>query len=76
MYTSHPLYFVIFAKLLSEERFRDLNIKAHLGLFYLDQRFCAGESEPEYEGMLKRVSLLLSEYDTGEAVKIYSDSEA
>ncbi len=75
MYTSHPLYFPVFAKLLNLERYSTLNIQAYLGLFYLDPGFCRNESVPKYERMLRSISGSVEKYDPDQRVNLCADSE-
>ena len=74
MYTSHPLYFPVFGRLINSERYRGLNVKAHLGLFYLNLGFCRGERAPKYEEMLSDASEALEGSDPVRKVSICADS--
>ena len=75
MYTSHPLYFPIFAKLLNSDKYIGLDITAHLSLFYLNPRFCSRKMTPWYVKMLRSVSDMMDKYDPNGRVKIYADSD-
>ncbi|MHB0976056.1 MAG: glycosyltransferase family protein [Candidatus Aquicultorales bacterium] len=75
MYTCHPLYFPIIAKLLSHPKYRNLPITAHLDLFYLHLGFCRSERAPHYCRMLRNTSSKLERLDPEERVRLYADSE-
>lgn len=75
MYTSHPLYFPIFAKLLKEKKFSDFDINAHLCLFYLNNEFCLKQKSKSYREMLRTVSNLLEWDDHQHRINLYSDSK-
>lgn len=75
MYTSHPLYFSVFAELLNSGKYSNLDIKVHLCLFYLNSQFCMNIKVPKYEKMLKSASKSLEKYDPNQKIDICTDSE-
>ncbi len=77
MYTSHPLYFPVVAALLNLDKFKKMNIKCHLGLFYLNLGFCKNEGDgiESYKAVLHAVSNALTDLDPSRRIQIHADSE-
>lgn len=75
MYTSSPLHFMQFARVLSKEKYARFDIAAHLYLFYLNLDFCLKKPYPAYEKMLKASSRILELYDQRNRINLYADSE-
>ena len=74
LYTGHPLYVWLLAELISDEKFLDMEISFHLGLFYLNLDFCQGKKVPGYESLLKIVGKAIESLDPKNKIKIYADS--
>jgi glycosyltransferase involved in cell wall biosynthesis len=74
MYTAHPLYFPVVAKLVNSRKYRALDLKCRLGLFYLNLDFCLGRKSPAYAHMLRLSSTALEEHDPDLRVTLLADS--
>ncbi|MBD3391257.1 MAG: methyltransferase domain-containing protein [Chitinivibrionales bacterium] len=74
MYTAHPLYFSVVAEALNDPAFKDLDIRAYLSLFYVNNRFCLNIDCPDYVKDLHAISTQLERFDPGHKVVLCCDS--
>jgi 6-hydroxymethylpterin diphosphokinase MptE-like len=75
MYTGHPLYIGLFAEILGNAKYANLNLVVNLGLFYLNLDFCRAVKITAYETLLNQVSTALERNDLKGRIRIFSDSE-